>query len=61
MGDAFLRALDDEGQKVVGGTRIAGEVVVEPVAQGGFHQSCRFGAGEFFLGLALKLRVAEEH
>ena len=57
----FLRALDDEGQQVVGLGRVAGQPVVEAVAQRGLHQPCGLGAGELLLGLALELRVAQEH
>ena len=58
--DAVFGPLDHEGQQVVGRGGIAGQEMVEPVAQRGFDQAGRLGAGQFLLGLALELRVAQE-
>ena len=57
---ALLGALDDEGEQVVGLRRVAGEPVVEPVAQRELDQAGGFRAGQLLLGLALELRVADE-
>jgi hypothetical protein len=58
--DAFLGAVDDEGQQIVGLAPDRRQEMVEPVAQRGSVRRAGFRVGEFFLGLALELRLADE-
>ena len=56
----LLGPVDHEGQQIVRLRRVAGEEMVEPVAQRGLDQPRRIRAGQLFLGLALELRIADE-
>ena len=59
--DALLGAVDHEVQKLVGLLRIAGEPMVERVLDRVLDDALRLGGGEAVLGLALELRLADEH
>ena len=57
----LLDPLDDPLQQIVGLRGIAGQPVVEVVPHRRLDQARRLGVGELLLGLALELRLAQEH
>jgi hypothetical protein len=59
--DAFLGTLDDEIEQPIGLCHIAAEPMVERVLDGLLDDALRFHSSEAILGLALKLRLANEH
>jgi hypothetical protein len=60
-GAALLGALDHEVEQLVGLRGIAGEPVVERIADRLLDDARRLGGGEPVLGLALEFRLADEH
>src|SRR5205085_11495072 len=59
--DALLGALDNEVEELVGGSRMAGQPMVERILDRLLDQTLRFGSGEPVFGLALEFRLADEN
>ena len=59
--EALLHPLDDRAEQGAAAVHIVGEVMVEMVADGILDEARGLEAGEAVLGLALEVRVADEH
>ena len=61
MAERLLGTLDDEIEEAVGLRRMAGKPVVEMIAHRVLDDAHGFDGGQLVLGLALELRLADEH
>ena len=59
--EALVHPLDDRAQQRAAAVHIVGEIMVEMVAHRGLDEARRLEAGQAVLGLALEMRVADEH
>ena len=59
--EALLGALDDAAEERAAAVHVVGEIMVEMVADGGLDEAGGLEAGQAVLGLALEMRVADEH
>ena len=59
--EALLHPLDDAAEEGAAAVHVVGEEMVEMVAHRGLDEAGRLEAGQAVLGLALEMRVADEH